>query len=75
MSFFDTVLGVPLGFVLFGAYRLVGSYGWAIILFTVATKVILLPLSVMARACPDHRGTWSGSAWAGPSGSVSDSRA
>ena len=49
MSFFDTVLGTPLGYILYGCYRLVGSYGWAIIVFTLATKAILLPLSVLAQ--------------------------
>jgi len=49
MSFFDTVLGVPLGYILSACFRVLGSYGWAIIAFTVLTKTLLLPLSVMAQ--------------------------
>ncbi|MCL2316744.1 MAG: membrane protein insertase YidC, partial [Actinomycetia bacterium] len=33
------------GYVLYGCYWLVRSYAWAIILFTLLTKLILLPLS------------------------------
>ena len=46
MSFLDTILGTPFGWVLWGCYHLLRSYGWAIILFTLATKLILLPLSL-----------------------------
>jgi YidC/Oxa1 family membrane protein insertase len=49
MVYVDNILGVPLGYVLYGCWLLLGSYGWAIVLFTLATKVILLPLSVMAQ--------------------------
>ena len=37
---------LPFGYLLKGCWTLVGNYGLAIILFTLATKFVLLPLSV-----------------------------
>ncbi len=37
---------LPLGYLMKWCWLLVENYGWAIILFTLATKVVLLPLSV-----------------------------
>ena len=37
---------IPLGVLMKWCWQLVGEYGLAIILFTLATKIILLPLSV-----------------------------
>ncbi|MBQ7829149.1 MAG: membrane protein insertase YidC [Clostridia bacterium] len=37
---------IPLGYLMKWCWMLVGNYGWAIILFTLATKLVLLPLSV-----------------------------
>ena len=37
---------IPLGYLMKWCWMLVGNYGWAIILFTLATKIVLLPLSV-----------------------------
>ena len=45
----DTIiswLALPLGFIMEWCYRLIGNYGIAIIIFTLFTKIILLPLSV-----------------------------
>ena len=45
----DTViswLALPLGYIMEWCYRLIGNYGAAIIVFTLLTKVLLLPLSV-----------------------------
>ena len=39
-------LAAPLGAVMRFCYGLTGSYGWAIVLFTVITRVILLPVSI-----------------------------
>ncbi len=46
MDFLESVIGYPLGFVMNFCYKLLGDYGFAIILFTLITKFILLPLSV-----------------------------
>ncbi len=37
---------LPLGYLMKWCWMLVDNYGWAIILFTLATKMVLLPLSV-----------------------------
>ncbi len=39
-------LSAPLGFILKLMYSVVQNYGWALILFTLATRLILLPLSL-----------------------------
>lgn len=49
MSFINTFIGTPLGWLMWLCYRLVGSYGIAILLFTLLSKVILLPLSVVVQ--------------------------
>lgn len=49
MSIINTVIGVPLGYVMWLCYRLVGNYGIAILLFTLISKVILLPLSIVVQ--------------------------
>ncbi|MBR6965245.1 membrane protein insertase YidC [Candidatus Saccharibacteria bacterium] len=35
-----------LGWIMKGCYSVVGNYGWAIILFTLVSKIILLPISI-----------------------------
>lgn len=45
----DTVIYyicIPLGYLMKWCWQLVSNYGWAIILFTLATKIVLLPVSV-----------------------------
>ena len=45
----DTILNfvcIPFGTLMKWCWQLVGNYGAAILLFTLATKLILLPLSV-----------------------------
>ncbi|MDR1392448.1 MAG: membrane protein insertase YidC [Bifidobacteriaceae bacterium] len=49
MEVFNTLFGVPLGYLLDWCYALAPYYGPAIILFTLATKVILFPLSMLAQ--------------------------
>lgn len=49
MSFINTYIGTPLGWLMWLCYRLVGSYGIAILLFTLLSKVILLPLSIVVQ--------------------------
>ncbi|MDR1186962.1 MAG: YidC/Oxa1 family membrane protein insertase, partial [Bifidobacteriaceae bacterium] len=49
MEIFNTLFGVPLGYLLDWCYDLVPLYGLAIIVFTLATKVILFPLSLLAQ--------------------------
>ena len=49
MNFINTVLGVPLGYVMYFCYELAGSYGWAIILFTFAAKLVMFPVSLVSQ--------------------------
>ena len=45
MGFLD-IINVPLGWLFRIIYMIVNNYGWALVLFTIITKAILLPLSV-----------------------------
>ena len=41
------IINVPLGYLFKGIYFIVGNnYGWALVLFTIVTKLILTPLSI-----------------------------
>lgn len=39
-----SILGTPLGYIMWACYLLVNDFGWAIVLFTVVTKVAMFPL-------------------------------
>ena len=49
MNFISNALGLPLGLIMYICYAIAGSYGVAIILFSLITKVIFFPLSVLAQ--------------------------
>lgn len=49
MNFINTVFGIPLGYVMWGCYQLLHDYGWAIILFTLISKIVLLPVSILVQ--------------------------
>lgn len=49
MDVINTVLGIPLGYIMYFCYWLVRDYGWAIILFTVLAKVVMFPISLSAQ--------------------------
>lgn len=42
MAFFANLFGYVLNFI----YNFVGNYGWAIIIFTIAVKIAMIPLSI-----------------------------
>ncbi len=46
MRFIMQIFGLPLGYLMWAMYQIVHSYGWAIILFTIVTKLLLLPLAI-----------------------------
>lgn len=46
---FDLIITTPLGFIIEKIYELVNNYGWAIIIFTVIIKMIVLPLTVKSQ--------------------------
>ena len=49
MELINTFIGTPLGWVMRMCYELVESYGFAILLFTLISKIILMPLSVVVQ--------------------------
>ena len=49
MEFINNVIGTPLGYIMRLGYKLFGSYWIAIIFFTLMTKVIMLPISLMVQ--------------------------
>ena len=49
MNIINDLIGTPLGYVMYWCYALVVNYGAAILLFTLLTKIILFPLSVIAQ--------------------------
>ena len=46
MNFIYTVIGYPLGWVMWACYQVLHNYGLALILFTLITKLILLPMGI-----------------------------
>ncbi len=47
MQFIMKIFGWPLGFIMLGCYMITGNnYALAIVLFTIVTKLVLLPLSI-----------------------------
>ena len=46
MRFIMQLFGIPLGYLMWAMYQLIHSYGWAIILFTIVTKLLLIPLAI-----------------------------
>lgn len=46
LEFIELIISTPLGYIMQGCYMLAGNFAVAIVLFTILTKVILLPLSI-----------------------------
>ncbi len=49
MDFIGNILGVPLGYLMKFCYDIIKDYGLAIIVFTLFTKVILFPISLLVQ--------------------------
>lgn len=49
MGIINQILGVPLGYVMRLCYKLIGNYGLAILLFTLVSKILLIPLSIVVQ--------------------------
>lgn len=47
MNIINTILGIPLGYIVYAAYQLLNNYGVAIIVFTLITRVIVFPISYL----------------------------
>ncbi len=46
---FDLIITTPLGFIIEKIYELVNNYGWAIIIFTIIIKMVVLPLTIKSQ--------------------------
>ncbi len=49
MNIINTLFGIPLGYVMRFCWQIVGNYGVSIILFTLFTKIIMFPLSLISQ--------------------------
>ena len=49
MELLNTIIGTPLGYLMWLCYQLFHDYGLAIILFTLLTKVIMFPISLLVQ--------------------------
>ena len=49
MEIINTIVGTPLGYLMSFCYRLLHNYGAAILLFTLLTKVIMFPISLLVQ--------------------------
>ena len=49
MEIINTIVGTPLGWIMRFCFQLLNNYGLAIILFTLLTKVIMFPISLLVQ--------------------------
>ena len=49
MDVINALLGIPLGYIFYLCYGLLKNYGLAILLFTLLTKILMFPLSLIAQ--------------------------
>lgn len=46
MGIISEIFGYPLGWIMWLIYKVVNNYAWSIVIFTIITKVLLMPLSI-----------------------------
>ncbi len=44
-----SAIGNLFGWIMYGCFKLVKDYGWTIVVFTLLTKIIMLPISIMVQ--------------------------
>ncbi len=49
MELINTIIGTPLGWLMYGCYWLFRNYGIAILAFTLLTKVVMFPISLLVQ--------------------------
>ena len=49
MDFMNGIVGVPLGYIMYFCYLFTGGYALSLLLFTLLTKVIMFPLSLISQ--------------------------
>ena len=48
MEIINSILGTPLGLLIYLAYQVSGSYGGAVLIFSIVVKIVLFPITFMA---------------------------
>ena len=46
MNFINSIIGYPLGWIMWACYKLISNYGVALILFTLITRLLLVPTAI-----------------------------
>ncbi len=46
MEIINLIIGIPLGYIMWLCFELIGNYGTAIVLFTLLTKALMFPLNI-----------------------------
>ena len=46
IDFLYTIIGTPLGYIMWPIYLLLQNFGWAILIFTIIVKIAMLPLQI-----------------------------
>ena len=54
MNVINTILGIPLGFIIYFAYRITGNYGFAILIFAIFVKIVLFPVNIITHKNSIH---------------------
>lgn len=49
MEWINTIIGTPLGYLMWLCYQIISDYGIAIIIFTLLTKVVMFPISLLVQ--------------------------
>jgi len=54
LNVINTILGIPLGFIIYFAYRITGNYGFAILIFAIFVKIVLFPVNIITHKNSIH---------------------
>ncbi len=46
MDFINSIIGYPLGWIMWACYKVISNYGVALILFTIITRLLLVPTAI-----------------------------
>jgi len=54
LNIINTILGIPLGYIIYFAYRITGNYGLAILTFAIIVKIVLFPVNIITHKNSIH---------------------
>ena len=46
MNLIYTILGTPLGWIIWAIYQVIHSYGWSLIIFTIILRLVQVPFAI-----------------------------